>query len=56
MLDRVTRRIAEMFDVELWSAWFAELDRTFIFLLVLPFVIAIIGLWASFLDRDKDRK
>lgn len=52
MLDRLTRRIAEVFDFELWSAWFAELDRTFIFLLVLPFVIAVIGLWASLIDKD----
>jgi hypothetical protein len=53
MLDRLTRRIAEVFDFDLWSAWFAELDRTFIFLLVLPFVIAVIGLWAWFIDEDR---
>lgn len=50
-------QIAEVFDLAQWAAWFAQLEREFIFLLVLPFVIAIIGLWASFLQReDKDRQ
>jgi hypothetical protein len=48
-----TRRLAEIFDFERWSDWFAELDRTFIFLLVLPFVIAVIGLWAWFIDENR---
>jgi hypothetical protein len=39
--------LAEVFDASLWSAWFAELDRGFVFLLVLPFVVAVVGLWAE---------
>lgn len=50
------RRLAGMFDLDLWAAWFASLDRGFIFLLVLPFVVAVIGLWASYLQDDEDRK
>lgn len=46
--------LAEFFDFERWAQWFAGLEREFIFLLVLPFVVAIVGLWASF--REKDRK
>ena len=46
--------MAEFFDIELWLQWFAQLDRTFIFLLLLPFVVAIVGLWAAYRDRDKD--
>lgn len=34
--------------------WFTQLDREFIFLLALPFVVAVIGLWASFLEKDRD--
>jgi hypothetical protein len=43
----VTGPIGEVIDVELWLRWFASLDRSFLFLLILPFVIAIVGLWAE---------
>jgi hypothetical protein len=46
--------IAEMFSLEAWSRWFAELDRGFVFLLVLPLVVAAVGLWAWYRDRDHD--
>jgi hypothetical protein len=39
--------LAEAFDLGLWAAWFAGLDRAFLFLLALPFVVAIVGLWAE---------
>ena len=52
----VARRLAEIFDLELWAAWFAGLDRVFIFLLVLPFVVAVIGLWASYVQDDEDKE
>lgn len=54
MLDGVARRIAEFFDWGTWAAWFASLEREFIFLLVLPFVVAVIGLWASFNEKDRE--
>ncbi len=43
----------EVFDLARWSAWFAGLEREFLFLLILPFVVAIVGLWAE--RRDKGR-
>jgi hypothetical protein len=43
----------EVFDLARWAAWFGELDRAFLFLLALPFVVAIVGLWAEY--RDKGR-
>ncbi len=52
-LSEIASRLAEVLDLELWAAWFAGLDRGFVFLLVLPFVVAIVGLWASYL-RDED--
>ena len=55
-LADAARRLAGMFDLDVWAAWFASLDRGFIFLLVLPFVVAVIGLWASYLQDDEDRK
>ena len=39
--------LAEVFDASMWSTWFDELDRGFVFLLVLPFVVAVVGLWAE---------
>ena len=44
--------IAEVFDLQLWQRWFSELDRPFLFLLILPFVVGAVGLWAELL-RDK---
>lgn len=37
----------EVFDLSAWQRWLAQLDRGFIFLLLLPFVVAAVGLWAS---------
>ena len=54
MIDQVISRIGEIFDIGLWSQWFAQLDRTFIFLLLLPFVVAVVGLWAAYRDRDTE--
>jgi hypothetical protein len=44
----------EFLDLTAWAEWFAALDREFIFLLALPFVVAIIGLWAWWVERDED--
>lgn len=44
----------EFLDLQAWAEWFAALDREFIFLLALPFVVAIIGLWAWWVDREED--
>jgi hypothetical protein len=46
-------RVGEMFDFELWARWFDELDRSFLFLLILPFVVAAVGLWAEYKERRK---
>jgi hypothetical protein len=54
MPPQATTAFSELFDLGLWSSWFAQLDRGFIFLLLLPFVVALVGLWAWF--RDKDEK
>jgi hypothetical protein len=40
-------RLVAIFDPVSWSTWFASLDRGFLFLLLLPFVVAMVGLWAS---------
>jgi putative Na+/H+ antiporter len=46
--------VTEVFDLELWAQWFTGLDRSFLFLLILPFVIGAIGLWAEYW-RHADR-
>lgn len=49
-------RLAAIFDLDAWAQWLAELDRGFVFLLLLPFVIAVIGLWAYFTENERDEK
>ena len=35
--------------------WFSQLDRSFLFLLILPFVVAAVGLWAHVVEgRQRD--
>jgi hypothetical protein len=53
-LSDIARRLADVFDLGAWAAWFTSLDRSFVFLLVLPFVVAVIGLWASWRQRDDE--
>ena len=48
--------LAEVFDLQLWQRWFSELDRPFLFLLILPFVVAAVGLWAELIRDKRDAK
>jgi hypothetical protein len=45
-------KVSEVFDWSLWGQWFAEMDRAFLFLLILPFVVAAVGLWAAYFRED----
>ncbi len=47
-------QVSEIVDWDLWAQWFAGLDRSFLFLLILPFVVAAVGLWAEYF-RGNDR-
>ena len=42
--------IAEALDWTSWANWFSTLDRSFLFLLILPFVVAAVGLWSEYRD------
>lgn len=44
--------ISEVFDLARWADWFGGLDRGFVFLLALPFVVAAVGLWAERTRKD----
>jgi hypothetical protein len=46
----------EMFDYHLWIQWFQSLDQTYLFLLMLPFVVAVVGLWSDLSRARKDRR
>jgi hypothetical protein len=48
-------QIHEVFDWMVWSEWFSSLDRSFIFLLALPFVVAAVGCWAEYRERGRKR-
>ena len=43
--------VGEFFDLALWWDWLSSLDRSFLFLLILPFVVAVVGLWAEHRER-----
>lgn len=47
----VRGEVSEFFDLASWAQWLSELDRSFLFLLILPFVIAAVGLWAEYSER-----
>ncbi len=51
----VPRSALEMFDYQSWAQWFQSLDRAFLFLLILPFVVAVVGLWSDLSRARKDR-
>ena len=46
--------VSEIFDWDMWAQWFSGLDRSFVFLLILPFVVAALGLWAEYF-RQSDK-
>ena len=39
-------------DLASWQAWLESLDPAFAFLLILPFVVGAVGLWAEFRKKD----
>ena len=43
--------VGEFFDLGAWTQWLSSLDRSFLFLLILPFVVAAVGLWAAYRER-----
>ncbi len=44
-----------MLDFEAWVAWIRSLDTAWLFLLILLFVVAVVGLWSRSLNSDKTR-
>ena len=53
-IHEVITRMRDFFDIGAWLQWFEQLDRTFVFLLILPFVVAVVGLWAAWRDRNRE--
>ncbi len=51
----VPKAAIEMFDYQVWIQWFQSLDRAFLFLLILPFVVAVVGLWSELSRARKDQ-
>jgi len=47
----VPKAAVEFFDFQVWLQWFESLDRPFLFLLILPFVVAVVGLWSELRSR-----
>jgi hypothetical protein len=45
--------VGEFFDLALWAQWLSQLDRSFLFLLILPLVVAVVGLWAEYSERRR---
>jgi hypothetical protein len=52
----IPKAAAEMFDYQSWVQWFQSLDRVFVFLLILPFVVAVVALWSDLSRARKDKR
>lgn len=48
--------MTEILDFEAWLAWLRSVDTTWLFLLILPFVLAVVVLWSRSLKSDKIRE
>ena len=46
----------EMLDYQSWVQWFQSLDRVFLFLLILPFVVVVVALWSDLARARKDKR
>lgn len=51
----VPQSAREMFDYQSWMHWFESLDRAFLFLLILPFVVGVVGLWSDLARARRER-
>ena len=47
--------LAEVFDLQLWQRWFSELNRPFLFLLILPFVVAAVSMASLYGHKNATR-
>jgi hypothetical protein len=52
----IPKAAREMFDYQSWVQWFQSLDRVFVFLLILPFVVVVVALWSDLSRARKDRR
>ncbi|HYU69487.1 MAG TPA: putative Na+/H+ antiporter [Burkholderiales bacterium] len=52
----VNRATLEFFDLDVWLQWFRSLDPAFLFLLILPFAVAAVGLWSETLRSARDKR
>jgi hypothetical protein len=47
---------SRMFDYDAWFQWLQSLDRAYLFLAVLPFVVIVVGLWSKYSNSTKDKR
>ena len=52
----VNRATLEFFDLDAWFQWFRSFDPAFLFLLILPFAVAAVGLWSETLRSTRDKR
>jgi hypothetical protein len=52
----VNRATLEFFDLDAWFQWFRSFDPAFLFLLILPFAVAAVGLWSETLRSARERR
>jgi hypothetical protein len=45
--------LRDFLDLSAWAQWLASLDREFYFLLALPFVVAVVGLWSWWAEKEE---
>ena len=52
----LNRETLEFFDLDAWLQWLRSLDPAFLFLLILPFAVAAVGLWSETLRSAREKR
>jgi Na+/H+ antiporter NhaD/arsenite permease-like protein len=50
------RSTLELFDLDAWLQWLRSLDPSFLFFLILPFAVAVVGLWSETLRSGREKR
>jgi len=48
--------VTEMLDFEAWAGWIDSLGTAWVFLVIILFVVAVVGLWSRSLKSDKTKE
>lgn len=52
----INRSTLEFFDLDAWLQWLRSLDSAFLFFLILPFAVAVVGIWSEMLRSAREHR